>query len=358
MNDFSIQLTHWYDLHKRNLPWRITNNPYAIWLSEIILQQTRVDQGLAYYERFLAEWPDVFSLANASEQEVLRMWQGLGYYSRARNMLHTAKDIVFRYNGEFPSDYHTLLSLKGIGPYTAAAISSICFNGASPVIDGNVIRVLSRIFGVTEAVDSANGKKRIEELAFLLMDHDDPGTYNQAIMEFGALQCVPSSPDCEGCIFKDQCYANQAQAVKLLPLKEKKTKVTFRYFNYLVLSWEVGGEYKTIIRKRLREDIWKGLFEFPLVETTEETDFERLQHLPDFVKIAGMTRFQLLKQSATRKHILSHQKIFARFYHLHFDGSLDLVDENNISLISQNELQSYPLPRLIDRYLQEIDGNL
>jgi len=358
MNDFSAQITHWYHLHKRNLPWRTTKNPYAIWLSEIILQQTRVDQGLAYYEKFLAKWPDVFSLANASEQEVLLMWQGLGYYSRARNMLQTAKDIALNYNGEFPSDYHKLLSFKGVGPYTAAAVSSISFKGACPVIDGNVIRVLSRIFGVTEAVDSVTGRKRIEELAFLLLDHNDPGTYNQAIMEFGALQCVPSSPDCEKCIFKDQCYARHAQAVKLLPLKEKKTKVTLRYFNYLVLSWEVGGVGKTIIRKRLRDDIWKGLFEFPLVETTDETDFERLQHLPDFVKIAGTTRFHLIKQSITRKHVLSHQKIFARFYHLHFDDPIDLMDENNISLISQNELQSYPLPRLIDRYLQEIDGNL
>jgi A/G-specific adenine glycosylase len=358
MNDFSAHLTHWYNLNKRNLPWRSTHNPYAIWLSEIILQQTRVDQGLAYYEKFLAQWPDIFSFANASEQEVLRMWQGLGYYSRARNMLQTAKDIVENYNGTFPSDYHQLMSLKGIGPYTAAAIASISFNKAYPVVDGNVIRVLSRIFGVTEAVDSKTGRKRIEELALILMDQQNPGTYNQAIMEFGALQCVPSSPNCEECIFRDQCYAYQAKIVKFLPLKEKKTKVTSRYFNYLLFSYESDFEFKTIIRKRLQDDIWKGLFEFPLIESLEELDFDRLKQLPEFVNIIGQNRFRLIKQSAVRKHVLSHQKIYARFYHLHFDDHLDLLGENNISLISQKDLQSYPLPRLIDRYLHEIDGNL
>ncbi|MCW8941497.1 MAG: A/G-specific adenine glycosylase, partial [Flavobacteriales bacterium] len=234
--EFSQKLISWYKNNKRDLPWRNTINPYKIWLSEIILQQTRVNQGLSYYYKFIEHYPSVKDLANASEQEVLKLWQGLGYYSRARNLHATARIITENYDGIFPVDYKKILSLKGVGEYTAAAITSFAYNQPYPVVDGNVFRVLARIYGVDTPIDTPEGKKTFNGLANKLIDKKQAATYNQAIMEFGALVCTPKNPECENCIFNNICAALINQQIELLPLKSKKIKQTNRYFNYLIIE--------------------------------------------------------------------------------------------------------------------------
>ena len=232
--DFKNKLTNWYSIHKRDLPWRQTKNPYNIWLSEIILQQTQVKQGLPYYEAFVKQYPTIFDLANASEEDVLKLWQGLGYYSRARNLHTTAKHIAFELNGEFPNNYKDLIKLKGVGDYTASAIASIAFNEVAAVVDGNVYRVLSRYFGIKTPINSTTGIKEFKALASSLIDTEQPATFNQAIMEFGAIQCKPKSPYCVICPLNDKCIALQKNAIDALPVKLKKTKVTKKFFNFLV----------------------------------------------------------------------------------------------------------------------------
>lgn len=353
INDFSGRLAQWYASNQRHLPWRETSDPYAIWLSEIILQQTRVDQGMAYYQRFINQWPDVFSLAEATEQEVLKLWQGLGYYSRARNLHATAKMIVKQHNGFFPSDFDSISKLKGIGPYTAAAIASIAFGLPYPVIDGNVYRFLSRLFGLTEPVNSGSGRKKLNLLLNELIDRSQPGAFNQGLMEFGALQCRPQTPDCISCIFQTQCHAFQNRQVGTLPVRAAKTKVKQRHFNYIIATWEQEHELMTMVCKRWQEDIWKGLFEFPLIETDGDVPFEFLIGTPLWQQFFSEQLFTLHKQSAVQKHVLTHQKIYARFFHLHFNGPLASPAENNVFLISHNTLGNFPLPRLIDRYLTD-----
>lgn len=353
IENFSLRLTNWYNNNKRALPWRETNDSYAIWLSEVILQQTRVDQGMAYYQRFLSLWPTVVSLAAATEQEVLLQWQGLGYYSRARNLLHTARLVVEQHQGHFPDSYEELIKLKGIGPYTAAAIASIAFNKPHAVVDGNVQRVLSRLFGVTEPIDSPQGKKAVESIALQAIQGVDPATHNQAMMEFGALQCVPKSPDCHHCVFKNQCFAFSKGKVADLPLKTKKTKVVTRFFNYFIAIWHQQSHTFTAIQQRLESDIWKGLFEFPLIETSQEVEFEELIQSDDFNQIFDKQTFTLVRRSEVHKHQLTHRRIMARFYHLHFEQPPVFLDEKNVFLIVDNDFSIYPLPRLIDRYLQQ-----
>ena len=253
MDYFNLPIHSWYSLFKRDLPWRMTRNPYFIWLSEIILQQTRIDQGLAYYGRFTDEFPSISDLASASEDYILKLWQGLGYYSRARNLHFTAKYINQYYNGLFPSDYDSIRSLKGIGDYTAAAIASISFNLEYPAVDGNVYRVLSRYFGISDPIDTSTGKKTFYNLAKELIKGTDPGMHNQAIMEFGALQCTPKNPDCQLCPLKESCYAFLSKKISELPVKQNKTKQRDRYFNYLVLA----GKSNIWMRKRIGNDIWK-----------------------------------------------------------------------------------------------------
>ncbi len=353
INDFSGRLAQWYASNHRHLPWRETSDPYAIWLSEIILQQTRVDQGMAYYQRFINQWPDVFSLAEATEQEVLKLWQGLGYYSRARNLHATAKMIVKQHNGIFPSDFDSISKLKGIGSYTAAAIASIAFGLPYPVIDGNVYRFMSRLFGLTEPVNSGSGRKKLNLLLNELIDRSQPGAFNQGLMEFGALQCRPQTPDCISCIFQSQCHAFQNRQVGNLPVRAAKTKVKQRYFNYIIATWEQKHELMTMVCKRWQEDIWKGLFEFPLIETDGDVPIEFLVGTPLWQHFFNEQHYTLLRQSAVQKHVLTHQKIYARFFHLHFTGPLAPPAENNVFLISHNTLGNFPLPRLIDRYLTD-----
>lgn len=351
--DFAKHLMQWYNTNKRHLPWRLTNDPYAVWVSEIILQQTRVDQGMAYYQRFMKAWPNVSALAKASEDDVLKLWQGLGYYSRARNMHATAKLIVQNFNGSFPSDYNTIKSLKGIGSYTAAAIASIAFGQTFPAVDGNVQRVLSRVFGVLEAVDGKTGKKQIDDLSWQHIDNEDPGNYNQAVMEFGALQCLPANPQCGQCIFRESCYALLNGLTASLPRKQKKPTQKIRYFNYIWMRWQSRNQSWVALDKRLHNDIWKGLYEFPMIETAKPVHFDEITLLPAFQQLVQNNRFNIRAQSAPVTHQLTHQKIIAKFFHLNFETPLDLMKENKLSLINQSEIGNYPISRLIDRYLQQ-----
>ena len=255
------------------MPWRNTTNPYYIWLSEIILQQTRVAQGTSYYLKFIEHFSTIQDLANADEQLVLKLWQGLGYYSRARNLHFTAQHIVNDLDGKFPNTYKELVKLKGVGDYTASAIASICFNESTAVVDGNVYRLLSRYYGIKTPINSSQGIKEFKELAQRLIDQNNPATHNQAIMEFGARMCRPQNPDCETCPFNDSCVALELKKIKELPVKDKKSKIRKRFFNYIVLLTDDG---KTILNQRTEKGIWRNLYEFPLIESDSIIDEEEL----------------------------------------------------------------------------------
>ncbi|HET8839598.1 MAG TPA: A/G-specific adenine glycosylase [Flavobacteriaceae bacterium] len=344
--NFSENLIKWYLPRKRDLPWRKTTDPYKIWLSEIMLQQTRVAQGLPYYLAFLETFPTVFDLASASEEKVLKLWQGLGYYSRARNLHFTAQYISNELSGEFPQTYKELLQLKGIGDYTAAAIASICHNEPVAVVDGNVFRVLSRIFGIETPINSSQGKKEFKALAKKVLDKKNPATHNQAIMEFGALHCKPVEPLCESCPFQNSCFAFQTRKTKDLPVKLKKTKVSTRHFNYLVF---ISAEKESILHQRTEKGIWRNLYEFPLIETKDE------QNLKQFLKHPGMQNFDaekiVLYNDQPVKHLLSHQKLLVKFW-IVFCEKLPAVQlVKNASQVPYHELCNYPMPVLIGNYL-------
>ena len=306
---FSNKLILWYLDNKRDLPWRKTTDPYFIWLSEIILQQTKIEQGMPFYLSFIQSFPTVFDLAEASEHDVLKLWQGLGYYSRARNLHHTAKFVVDTNKGIFPSSYKELLKLKGIGDYTASAISSICFNEPQAVVDGNVYRVLSRVFGLQTPRNTSKGIKDFKELAQEVMDIENSGTYNQAIVEFGALWCKPRNPSCEACIFQNSCYAFLNKQVHLLPVKISKIKVRNRFFNYLVI---LSSDDKTILKQQTQQGIWKNLYEFPLVETSENS-FLRKTEIQNKIPFASVQTASLFNETPII-HKLSHQHIHIRFW--------------------------------------------
>jgi A/G-specific adenine glycosylase len=340
---FSEKLIVWYNEHKRDLPWRKTTDPYQIWLSEIILQQTRVDQGLDYFNKFIKKHPDIHSLAKSSEKDVLNLWQGLGYYSRARNLHFTAKYISNELNGEFPTEYKDILNLKGVGEYTAAAIASFAYKEVYPVVDGNVYRVLSRMFGVENPIDSTEGKKVFKQLATELIDTKNPDTYNQAIMEFGALQCTPKKPNCEDCPYLLECFAYKNELINELPKKEKKIKQRNRYFNYLVII----NSDSIYLNERKEKDIWQGLFDFPVFETKEPlTSFPLLEK--EFSNI-GLT---LKNQSTEYKHILSHQKIYATFWLVSSNKTKNI--DSKFVKIPLKEINNYPIPKLIDNYLKTV----
>ncbi len=341
---FSNRLTHWYLQNKRDLPWRKTHEPYQIWLSEIMLQQTRIEQGLPYFLKFIEAYPTVFDLANASSDEVLKLWQGLGYYSRARNLHETAKYVANDLNGVFPESYKELLKLKGVGDYTASAIASICYNEPVAVVDGNVYRVLSRIFGIDTPINSTAGIKEFKKLAQELLDHKDPATFNQAIMEFGALHCKPQNPYCETCPFNDKCLALKNNSVKKLPVKLKKTKIKKRYFNYLVFDIE---EERTILKQRTGKGIWNGLYQFPLVETDKLIEKEKLIESESFNDLLYSKNFSLeLFNESPVVHKLSHQHLYTRFWIV----NCTTAAEKTIEL---NEVLNYPVPVLIENFLNE-----
>ena len=342
---FSKKLITWYLQNKRSMPWRETTDPYYIWLSEIILQQTRVAQGLPYYLAFTEAFPTVFDLAKATEDEVLKLWQGLGYYSRARNLHTTAKYVATELKGVFPDNYQDLLKLKGVGDYTASAIASICYNEPVPVVDGNVYRVLSRYFGIDTPINSTKGIKEFKLLSQELIDHNDPATYNQAIMEFGALQCKPQNPYCIVCPLNDSCVGLQKGKIESLPVKLKKQTIKKRYFNYLVYSIK---EEHTIIQQRTGNGIWKGLYEFPLIE--EDIDQEKITANPFFKKTLNGTSYDItLYQKDPIVHKLSHQHLHTRFYIVKINKIPKTTAHQKI--VNFNEIHNYPVPILLGNFI-------
>jgi len=334
--DFSLVIVKWYNLNKRNLPWRNTVDPYKIWISEIILQQTRVEQGLPYYNKFILNFPNVIKLSQAKEDRVLKLWQGLGYYSRARNLHFTSKYITEKLNGEFPKNYDGLIKLKGVGKYTASAISSFAYNEKKAVLDGNVFRVLSRYFGIFEPIDSTLGLKLFEEISFKNLPIKNINTYNQSIMEFGALQCKPVSPNCKLCPLNFKCWAFLNNKISSLPVKNKKIIKKDRFFNFIVLA----NEKFVFIEKRIKNDIWKNLYQFPLFENSD-LNFEPSK---DLVK-NGV----LLKKTKI-KHILTHQRLNVVFWHYNVNK---LEKNKKYKTIEIKKIDQYPVPKIVENYIAE-----
>lgn len=338
-------LLDWYKENKRPLPWRETTDPYQIWISEIILQQTRVVQGEAYYQRFIERFPDVNSLAVAEEDEVMKYWQGLGYYSRARNLHVAAKEIMNRWNGTFPQKYSDVLSLKGVGEYTAAAICSFAWRQPYAVVDGNVYRVLSRLFNLEIPIDTTHGKKEFAELAQFLLDKKRPDLYNQAIMDFGALQCVPKSPDCFNCPLQDCCSALAKKKVEELPVKIGKKVIKSRYFNYL----HIHCQRVHLLSRRVDKDIWQNLYEYPLIETEVKMDFIELQQTESFQNlIRGVEKIKVKRIMEMPKHLLSHRIIHACFYEL--EVSNFSVEMQKYLQVADVDLEKYAVSRLTELY--------
>ena len=301
-------LINWYKINGRNLPWRHTTNPYIIWLSEIILQQTRVEQGLPYFNKFVEEYPTVKAFAEAEEDVLLRLWQGLGYYSRVRNMHKAAKMVMSNFNGIFPTQYEDVIQLTGVGEYTAAAISSFSINERRAVLDGNVFRVLSRFFGIDTPINSTAGKKEFLNIANELISDAHPGLYNQAIMDFGATVCKPKGPDCENCVLRVECVAYHKEIINQLPVKNKGKSSRDRYFNYFVI--ESNGS--VLLSKRGAGDVWANMYEFPLIETPREVTVAELQD--DALYKSNFEGVVVEQMGEPIKHVLSHQNIYARFY--------------------------------------------
>jgi A/G-specific adenine glycosylase len=341
--NFTNSLIQWYLREKRDLPWRKTSSPYQIWLSEIMLQQTRVAQGLPYFLKFMEAFPTVFDLAAADEEKVLKLWQGLGYYSRARNLHATAKHIAFNLHGKFPDNYKELLLLKGVGEYTAAAIASIAYGEAVPVVDGNVFRVLSRYFDVETDISSSGAKKEFFELAASLLPKAKASEFNQAMMEFGALQCVPKSPDCGNCIFNGSCLALKNKKVDLLPIKLKKTKVVNRFFNYLIIKDSNGN---SVIQKRTAKGIWHNLYEFPLLETLYEVDYNEAVVLIENFQFGFSPKNIKPLHHDKIIHKLSHQHLHIRFWEVETEEKVDTA-------LSVSDIKKHPVPIVIHNFMEE-----
>lgn len=344
--NFSTKLINWYTVNKRDLPWRSTNNPYYIWLSEIILQQTQVVQGTPYYHAFISQFPTVYDLANANEEDVLKLWQGLGYYSRARNLHWSAKYIVNELDGVFPDTYKDILKLKGVGDYTASAIASICFNEVTAVVDGNVYRALSRIFGIETPINSTPGQKEFKALAQQLIDKQQPAIFNQAIMEFGARQCKPKNPDCSVCPFKTSCLALKENKIAVLPVKLKKTKVTKKYFNFIVI---ISKNEKTILEQRIGSGIWQNLYQFPLIETEKPSTYNNIKSKIENLDVLEDMNFDVhLYNDTDVIHKLSHQHLYTKFWIVSVDKSIEKgIDISNI--------KDYPVPILIGNFIDKFN---
>lgn len=337
-------ISDWYSTHKRSLPWRDTNSAYHIWISEIILQQTRVLQGLPYYNKFIQAFPHIKDLSAAKESEVLLLWQGLGYYTRARNMHYTAKYIVANYNGVFPNKYDEIRSLKGVGDYTAAAIASFAFELPHAAVDGNVMRVISRVFGIEQDIMLAQTKKAITLIAQEILGKASPSLFNQSMMEFGALQCKAAAPDCEICPLQDNCFAYRNDMVKILPIKLKKTKVRNRFFNYFIIKTNES----IYIQQRKGSGIWQGLYEYPLTESNHTLqENELFDELHEFCK----SEIKLIFRSKEIKHKLSHQLL-----HIHFNiiEANDIKANSEWQLIPLSEIDNYPFPEIINKYKSEL----
>ncbi|HTM98307.1 MAG TPA: A/G-specific adenine glycosylase [Pedobacter sp.] len=341
---FQKAIVEWYQINKRALPWRNTTDAYVIWLSEIILQQTRVEQGLPYFYKFLTNFPTVQDFSNASEDEVLKLWQGLGYYSRGRNMLFTAQQIMAEYNGVFPVKYEQLIKLKGVGEYTAAAISSFAANESKAVLDGNVFRVLARYFGISEPINSSTGKKIFAELAQSLIEDQLPAIYNQAIMEFGALQCKPK-PNCETCPLAINCFALNNQQIAVLPVKLKLVKVKERWFNYFVAS---DGQY-ILMKQRQLGDIWQKLYDFPLIEESQSLNYSDPYFINRVKDLFG--KEVIMRSVSQKKHLLTHQIIYVHFFVLE-NYMINFNEHAEIKSIKVGDFKSLPHPKVISDFIE------
>ena len=345
---FNSTLTIWYSANKRDLPWRKSKNPYNIWLSEIILQQTQVKQGLPYYEAFISNFPTIKDLANASETEVLKLWQGLGYYSRARNLHFSAKHITKNLNGVFPKNFKGLLQLKGVGDYTASAISSICYEESVAVVDGNVYRVLARYFGIDTPINTTEGVKQFKILATSLLPASNLGDYNQSVMEFGSRQCKPQSPVCSECPLNIGCRAYATGSIKSLPVKLKKTKVTKKYFNFIV---NISEDNKTQIEQRTKKGIWQQLYQFPLIETETSVALEELLKHADVPSVIPKSYKELSLYNETDLiYKLSHQELYIKFWIL----KTSTLTKN---AIKWSEINSYPVPVVIERFINNFQNS-
>ena len=340
---FSAQIISWYKQHKRDLPWRGIKDPYKIWLSEIILQQTRIEQGTPYYNRFIEQYPSIQNLAKAQEEEVLKLWQGLGYYSRARNLYFAAKQVMQEFDGKFPSTHKDIMSLKGVGEYTAAAIASFAYDLPHAVVDGNVYRLLARYFGIHTPINSTEGKKIFFSLANELLDKQSASDYNQGIMEFGSQQCTPVNPDCNICPLQESCVAHQEQSVTELPVKLKTIKQKKIYFDYFFIEYQ-GNTY---LKKRSNKGIWQNLYDFPLIEKEKKTNEKEI--LAEAQKLLAIP-FKAFSKFKEYKHILSHRTIFARFWSV---KTLVEPTLKNTQKIQLEDLEQYPIPRLIELFLQD-----
>jgi A/G-specific adenine glycosylase len=346
---FTSRLIRWYHRNKRDLPFRGTRDPYLVWISEVILQQTRMEQGLGYYTRFVERFPDIRALASGTEEEVLKLWQGLGYYDRARHLHASAVHLVNDSGGLFPGTFNGIRGIKGIGDYSAASIASLCFDEPVPAIDGNVFRFVARYTGIADPAGSAKGKQKAMEWCLAQMDRNDPGTFNQAMIEFGALVCKPARPDCDGCQFRTSCYAFSRKLTGSLPVKQRPAKVRHRYFHYLVIVKEQKGIPHVVIRKRTGNDIWKNLYDFPLIETGKKISARSLSRSEAFRSLFPDREAMILRVYGTSRHVLSHQVIHATFYRT--DGNVSAASPG-IS-VSAGSLSRYPMPRLISRFIQE-----
>ena len=347
MTEIQDTLARWYETHKRELPWRSNPTPYYVWLSEIILQQTRVNQGFDYFIRFVGKWPTLHDLAQATEEEVLKMWQGLGYYSRARNLHKCARQVMEQHGGQFPADFEQLKQLQGIGDYTAAAIASIAFNLPHAVVDGNVYRVLARLFDIDTPININEGQKLFSQLADELLNREQPGLHNQAMMEFGALHCTPKNPNCLLCPLQAQCIAFAHQTVMQRPVKLPKVKVTTRYFNYLVLRIDDC----VYLHKRSDNDIWKNLYDFPCIESPKSMTVEEVIASEKFIQLIENKPFTIIKASPIFTHKLTHRTLLAQFIEIKLEKELLLIQTKDLFLARETELGSFPIPRLIDLYL-------
>ncbi len=343
-------LIEWYLKNKRDLPWRHTSDPYKIWLSEIILQQTRVEQGLPYYLKFVENFPTVAELAGASDDEIMKLWQGLGYYSRARNLLEAARTITTQYHGEFPRTYEELLSLKGIGNYTASAIGSFAFNLKTPVLDGNVFRFITRLYGIDSPIDLAITRTSVMELLNEWMQSTaKPAALNQALMEFGAMQCKPQKPNCAICPFVHDCYAFKEERISELPVKGKAIKITKRYFHYFAFIKKPNTMY---LRKRGAGDVWQGLYEMPMIETSKPIAINQLLRSEEYMKWVSNCRNIDFRSSKTVLHKLTHQHLSVTFYIVNIESPLNL-ENSSIFDIEINTVNTFAVPKVIETFLHD-----
>lgn len=351
---FSSKLEEWYAANGRTLPWRGIDDPYRIWLSEIILQQTRIEQGMSYYQHFIERYPTVYDLASASEEAVLKSWQGLGYYSRARNLHAAARQIVEQYGGTFPNQYEAIRNLKGVGRYTAAAIASFAFRLPYPVIDGNVYRVASRYFNIATPIGTDKAYTAFEEILVKVMDRQRPDIFNQALMDFGSTYCKPTSPGCTECIFADSCQAFRHGKVELLPVKNSPVKIRERYFYYIDILWNQGGTPMRMMHQRQDNDIWKGLYELPLIETTAPLDeTQQKQRVEEYLRPYSTEPPEHIELRMSATHKLTHQTLHATFLVAKM-RDIRLPKGSILQPFSQKETKLLPVSRLIDKYLSQM----